>query len=154
MSHKASLSALIVILIGSCLLAGCASPLERAYSSARIHHGSQAAPRAYPQLLWSRDPDGDGKRLAQEGYVLIGTSSSDGAIDLSYTQDAVIQGKKVGAAIVLMKVELTTARHYMERPEGEGPIFFWDLTGTGISNLPIGTTGSVFASYWAKATDS
>jgi len=30
---------------------------------------------ATPQLVWSSDPDGDGKRLAQEGYVLIGTSS-------------------------------------------------------------------------------
>lgn len=40
-------------------------------------------PSASPQLVWSADLTGDGKRLAQEGYVLIGTSSFLGCGEFS-----------------------------------------------------------------------
>ena len=64
-----------------------------------------AQPRATPpQLVYSHDSDRDGRLLRQDGYVLIGTTSFNGAPDLSYADRAVVaQGQKVGAAIVLLE---------------------------------------------------
>jgi hypothetical protein len=172
MLHKALLSALLASLIGSSLLTGCASPFERYYKPAVTAYGSPVTPPVTallvrsrdPMLLWSRDPYGDSELLAQDGYVLIGTSSYDGAIDLSYAQDAAIQGKKVGAAVVLLKIDFTTASHYIgvgeltPEPWWCSPWSAWACFGpdnvTGPAFGPIGTTGAVFASYWAKANCS
>jgi hypothetical protein len=76
--------------------------------------------------------------------VLKGTSSYDGAIDLSYAQDAAIQGKKVGAAVVLLEVDFGTNQHFLDASDGLNEY---------VSELPTfgGATGTVFASYWAKA---
>jgi hypothetical protein len=153
MMHKALAGALLASLIGSCLLTGCASPFERFYEPAGTAHGSGVTPSATSLLVCSRDADRDGKRLAQAGYVLIGTSSYDGAIDLSYQQDAAIQGKKVGAAVVLLEVHAATilngsnalhgVTHYMPgAPAGAEAAF------------EIPATGTVCASYWAKAKSS
>jgi len=154
MVQKTLFSALLASLIGSCLLTGCATPFEKSYKPAVSPSGSPVTPAATPPLvrsrdpvlLWSRDPAGDGERLAQDGYVLIGTSSFDGAIDSQYAVDATIQGKKVGAAVVLLKVELATARHNMERVEPN----LWNPNGNWVPPGGLGDTGTVFASYWAK----
>jgi hypothetical protein len=119
MLHKALLSALLASLIGSSLLTGCATPFERYYETAVTAYGSPVTPPVTPLLVrsrdpmlpWLRDPYGDGDLNAQDGYVLIGTSSYDGAIDLSYAQDAVMQGKKVGGAVVLLQVDFSTSQH-------------------------------------------
>jgi len=179
MLHKALFSALLASLIGSSLLTGCATQFEKSYKPAATAYGSPVTRPATallarsrdPVLLWSRDPNGDGNRLAQEGYVLIGTSSYDGAIDLSYAMDAVAQGKKVGAAVVLLNVGFTTASHYVaagslmdedrvaacstwsawaSSPWSAGACFAF-ANETGPAFGPMGTTGAVFASYWAKA---
>jgi hypothetical protein len=84
-------------------------------------------------LVLSREPDGVGKLLAQKGYVLIGTSSFDGLIDDTSSRHlAVIQGKNVGAAVVLLKVE---TREWLP----------------ACADCSSRTKGTVFASYWAKA---
>ena len=170
---------LILSLIGSFLLTGCASQFEKSYKPAVTAYGSPVTPPAAPPLtrsrdpvlLWSSDASRDGKRLAQEGFVLIGTSSYSGAIDLAYAMDAVAQGKKVGASVVLLNVDFITASHYVAagslmdeyRTAGCSPLSAWDVSpwsagacfafanGTGPAFGPIGTTGAVFASYWAKA---
>jgi hypothetical protein len=100
---------LIASLMSSCLLMGCASNfhLERFYKPAATLEGAPAVlqPRATPpQLAYSHDPDRDGGLLRQDGYVLIGTTSFDGAADLPLADQAVAQGQKVGAAIVLLNV--------------------------------------------------
>ena len=126
---------LIASLISSCLLMGCASNFhfERFYKPAATHEGAPAVslqPRATPpQLAYSHDPDRDGGLLRQDGYVLIGTTSFNGAADLPLADHAVAQGQKVGAAIVLLEV-----RRYSY---GESAGF--DAAGA-----------SYFASYWAK----
>jgi hypothetical protein len=97
-------------LISSGLLMGCATHFnlfERFYKPATPRESTPAIatqPRARPNLVYSHDPDKDGRLLQQLGYVLIGTTSFNGEPDLSYTDRAVsAQGQKVGAAIVLLK---------------------------------------------------
>jgi len=159
------LIALIASLSG--LLTGCASPFERFYKPAATRHGTSVTSPATPLFAWSQDPNGDGKKLAQEGYLLIGTSSFQSPLQLLVPNCSVLppdssldsyrfnepgfeqfhiwasagapgwtecgafeagqafaQGKKVGAAVVLLNVQVDR----------------W-----GISRN--------FASYWAKAND-
>ena len=129
---------LIASLIGSCLLLGCASnyDFERFYKPATTLEVAPAAlkqPRAAPpQLVYSHDPDRDGKLLRQYGYALIGTTSFYGADDLPYAEHAAVQGQKVGAAIVLLNSHS------------------YNLGGDQLLGDPaIGAT--YFASYWAKS---
>jgi len=74
----------------------------------------------------SRNPDMDARELAQEGYALIGTSYFiTGQLDGSfYKGEAMTQGMKVGAAVVLLQVDYTDV-------------------------LADGCCARVFASYWA-----
>jgi len=99
-----------------------------------------AQPRATPpQLVYSHDSDRDGRLLRQDGYVLIGTTSFNGAPDLSYADRAVVaQGQKVGAAIVLMK-----ARSYSYSTSCCSLDESLEATSEG--------GASYFASYWAKS---
>ena len=96
---------LVASLISACLLMGCASNFhfERSYKPAATLEGASAVtlqPRATPpQLVYSQDPDRDGRLLRQYGYVLIGTTSFYGAADLPYAEHAAAQGQKVGAGI-------------------------------------------------------
>jgi len=184
MLHKVLFSALLASLIGSSLLTGCASNFERFYKPAVTAYGSAVTPTAAPPLtrsrdpvlLWSRDLNGDGKRLALEGYALIGTSSYNGALDLTYLEDAVAQGKKVGAVVVLLRVDFSRDQDVMAVSD-DGRLKEY---GPGVDGIPSVVAGSVsycrpqsqptwggntsacprfghaaiatvFASYWAKA---
>jgi hypothetical protein len=130
---------LISSLMSSCLLMGCASNFhfERFYKPAATPEGAAAVtlqPRATPpQLAYSHDPDRDGGFLRQHGYVLIGTTSFNGAQDLPYADHAVAQGQKLGAAVVLLMV-----RSYSYVGDSR------DFASEG------GGGASYFASYWAK----
>jgi hypothetical protein len=127
---------LITGLISSCLLMGCASNFhfDRFYKPAAPLEGAPAVlqPRATPpQLVYSQDPDSDGRLLRQDGYALIGTTSFYGAADLPYAEHAAVQGQKVGAGIVLLE-----SRSY----------------GLGCCQPGNGGQGATyFASYWAKS---
>lgn len=229
--HRALLLiALIVSLVGSCLLTGCASwfartytpapasygstkDLERAYAPSETMHrvpicGAMAShtfiyatvdengkaavlgtlapgqftdilsesgastvpsevtqlsigpvvPPASPKLVWSADPTGDGKRLAQEGYVLIGTSSFFGwGIFFSQTgqgiaqatQEATAQGKSVGASVVLLNLPFTSVCSMKGGGAASSPLEPRLLLAAWITQPHA--TGAVFASYWAKA---
>lgn len=131
---------LITSLMSACLLMGCASNFhfERFYKPA-AREGAPAVkqPRATPpQLAYSRDPDGDGGLLRQDGYVLIGTTSFNGAAGLRLADHAVAQGEKVGAAIVLLNVR----SYRYSRGALYGSFYMSDAAGA-----------SYFASYWAKS---
>jgi hypothetical protein len=125
---------------------GCESNFahfERFYKPAATRESVSAVtaqPRATPpQLVYSRDPDRDGGLLGQHGYVLIGTTSFNGAPGLSYVDRAVVtQGQKVGAAIVLLK-----ACSYSTVTSCCAP----DVSFVGTSK----GGASYFASYWAKS---
>jgi hypothetical protein len=137
---------LVASLISSGLLIGCESNpahLERFYQPAATHESVSAAPaqpRATPpRLVYSPDPDRDGRLLGQHGYVLIGTTSFNGAPDLLYLDRAVVtQGQKVGAAIVLLKTHSysTVTSCCASDPAFVGP------HKAGVS---------YFASYWTKS---
>lgn len=125
---------LVVGLISSCLLMGCASNFhfERFYKPAATLEGAPAVlpPRATPpQLVYSQDPDRDGRLLRRHGYALIGTTSFCGMADLPYAEHAAAQGQKVGAGIVLLMVSS----------------YGYDFVTGG------GGGASYFASYWAKS---
>ena len=148
MLHKALSSALIASLIGSSLLTGCANHFERSYKPAVTSDGTPVTPPTTPLLMWSQDLDSDGKTLAQEGYVLIGTSSIHAGVDHCYAPQAggpgwinvsaseakaaVAQGKRVRAAVVLLKVD------------------FWVFPTSDDVGSPH-CDATFFATYWAKA---
>lgn len=122
---------LIAGLLAACVLTGCASGFEEYYKPAATSNVSPATPVSAPLLIQSRYPDIDARQLEQEGYELIGTSYfitgqlATGPLDDSfYTDQAVKQGKKVGAAIVLLQVDNAAV-------------------------LGDGCCRKVFASYWA-----
>ena len=130
---------LLASLMSSCLLMGCALHLERFYKPAATVEGAPAVSQLSatpPQLAYSRDPGRDGVLLRQDGYVLIGTTSFDGAADLPVADHAVAQGQKVGAAIVLLNVR----SYRYSRSVLDGTFYVSDAAGA-----------SYFASYWAKS---
>lgn len=130
--HRAlPLIALIVSFGAGCLLTGCASPFEEFYKPAPNSRGTAVAPHASPVLIQSRYPDIDAKQLAQEGYALIGTSyfitgqlATGPLEDSFYELQAMTEGTKVGAAIVLLQFDYSSV-------------------------LADGCCARVFASYWA-----
>jgi hypothetical protein len=130
---------LMASLMSSCLLMGCMSNFhfERFYKPAATLEGAPAVtltPRATPpQLVYSHDPDRDGRLLRQYGYALIGTTSFYGAADLPYAEHAAAQGQKVGAGIVLLE-----SRSY-------------HLGGDALLGNPDARGATYFASYWAKS---
>lgn len=131
----------IASLMSSCLLMGCESNLhfERFYRpTATLKGGSEVEqPRATPpQLAYSHDPDGDGGILRHDGYVLIGTTSFNGAAGLRLADHAVAQGEKVGAAIVLLNVR----SYRYSRSVLDSTFYASDAAGA-----------SYFASYWARS---
>jgi hypothetical protein len=133
---------LIVGLISAGPLTGCESGFNhftKFYRPAETREGAPtvtAQPRATPpQIVYSRDPDGDGRILRQYGYVLIGTASFYGAPDLSYANSAVAQGQKVGATILLLK-----------------PPSYHVASCCWFDNSVVSVSGgNGFASYWAKS---
>jgi hypothetical protein len=115
-------------------------------------------PRASPLLVWSADPTGDGKRLAQEGYVLIGTSSffgwgaffsQTGQGIAQATQEATAQGKRVGASVVVLSLPFTTVCAVSGAGAASNPLEPRLLLAAWITQPHA--AGAVFASYWAKA---
>lgn len=130
---------LIVGLISSWLPIGCASNFhfERFYKPSATLEGAPAVtlqPRATPpRLVYSQDPDRDGRLLRGHGYALIGTTSFFGAADLPFAEHAAAQGQKVGAGIVLLE-----SRSYA-------------LGGDQVLGNPEAHGADYFASYWAKS---
>jgi hypothetical protein len=130
---------LIASLISSCLLMGCESNFARFYKPAATREGAPSVmvqPGATPpQLVYSHDPDRDGRFLRQHGYVLIGTASFYGAPDYSYADSAVAQGQKVGAAILLLKA----------------PSYSVTSCCLFDDSIQAVSGGDGFASYWTKS---
>ena len=130
---------LIASLISSCLLMGCESDFARFYKPAATREGAPSVmlqPGAMPpQLVYSHDPDRDGRFLRQHGYALIGTASFYGAPDYSYADSAVAQGQKVGATILLLKAPSNSVTSCC---------LFDD-------SIQVVSIGDGFASYWAKS---
>jgi len=130
------LLALIAGLGSLYLLTGCANEFARFYKPAPADYGQLIVAPATPQLLWSGHPDADAKQLAEAGYVLIGTSSFHGGPDPQCEKEALAQGKSVGAAIVLLKVEFG----------------FMGSHGRHMAQVDEPATGEFFASYWGRTT--
>ncbi|HUO18356.1 MAG TPA: hypothetical protein VMU44_01190 [Steroidobacteraceae bacterium] len=134
MVPKAPLRALIPSLLGVGLLAGCVSPFAGYYEPGPASRGPPATAQPEPLLEWSHDPRDDRERLAREGYVLIGSASFIASTfpgDQSYAGLAVTQGRRVGAALVLLEEDSAdvladgccmtlTASYWAEADRGTG----------------------------------
>jgi len=165
-----------------CLLDGCASGFEKFYTPAPVSGTfTPLPPPPTPQLFGhSNDLQSDGKHLREQGYVLIGTSSFYGPANRSNAQQAVAEGKKVGAALVMVKSDYmdtltgvvpftTTGPPQVATVNTTGTINSYGSGGyatgtynsTGTVTMPGATTtnylpysiprNTFFASYWAKA---
>lgn len=132
---------------GFLLLTACASQFQTTYKPAPASHRLLVAAPTAPELRWSDNLDRDGKQLVQQGYVMVGTSQHlyadvDQASQQAVEQEAVAQGSKVGAAVVLLYAEVAT---FEDDP--------------GCANDPRLSCDPAFdhsvanyaASYWAKA---
>jgi len=128
-------------LFSSCLLLGCESSVdhfERFYKPAATREGAPAVKQSGatpPQLVYSHDPDMDGRLLRQHGYVLIGTASFYGPPDYSYADSAVALGQDVGASILLLKAPSFGATSCCRSDE---------------SSVQVVSGGNGFVSYWTK----
>ena len=93
-----------------CLLSGCASGFAKFYTPAPNAQIILNSPRVLPApetpqlFLHSNDVQADAKRWPEDGYVYIGNSSSYGPANRSNQSQAIEQGKKVRAAIVLLRL--------------------------------------------------
>jgi hypothetical protein len=98
------------------LLSGCANGFEKYYHPAPAAALALAAPTLAPPppkpavYTYSANVQADAKRLAEDGYAFIGESSFYGPANRSNQEQAVAQGKKVGAAVVLFKSEYMDTR--------------------------------------------
>jgi hypothetical protein len=105
----------------SCLLSGCASGFAKFYTPAPNAEvilkspSTLPAPKTPQLFLHSNNVQADAKRLREDGYVYIGSSSFYGPANRSNQSQAIEQGKKVGAAVVLFKTE------YMDTQSGVVP---------------------------------
>lgn len=174
----------IILALPIVLLAGCAANgFEKYYSpspgSDKIANSPwYEKPPPVPKVYnHSNDPQADAKRLAEDGYMLIGTSSFYGPSKGGRESLAVEQGKKVGAAIVMVKSTykdtLTgTLPYTVPNPPqvatvnttgtvntyGTGGYASGSYSGTSTVTMPGGSTtynipyaisrSDIFASYW------
>lgn len=117
-------------------------------------------PPASPQLVWSADPTRDGRRLAQQGYVLIGTTSFMGWGHFfsqtqqgigQATQEALAQGMRVRASVVLLDLPFTTVCAVNGGEAALNPLEPRLLLAAWIKQPHA--AGTVFASYWVRPYD-
>jgi len=178
-SHPIPVTILSGLLICG-LLGGCESGFEKFYTPANPPPSSILPAPATPEVYaHSTDLNADAKRLREQGYMLIGTSSFYGPANRSNAKQAEAEGKKVGAALVLVRSEhmdtltgvvpfTTTGPPQVATINTSGTANAYGsgayATGTYNSNSTVtmpGTTttnylpysiprNTFFASYWAK----
>jgi hypothetical protein len=111
----------VVVSAVGCLLTACTSGFEKFYTPAANAQAILNSPLTLPApktpqlFLHSNDVQADAKRLREDGYIYIGSSSFYGPANKSNQSQAIEEGKKVGAAVVLFKTE------YMDTQSGVVP---------------------------------
>jgi hypothetical protein len=124
------------------LLTGCANGFEKYYHPVPQERlGTVALQLAPPPpkptvYLHSADVQSDAKRLAEDGYIYIGESSFYGPANKSNQQQAVDQGKKVGASVVMFKSQ------YMDTRSGVIP---YTVANPNVVST-VSTSGTVYGS--------
>jgi hypothetical protein len=132
------------------LLTGCASGFETYYRPAPPATLVMATPSLLPPpptpavYMHSADVQADGKRLLEGGYVFIGDSSFYGPANRSNEEQAVEQGKKVGASVVLFKSQ------YMDTRSGVIP---YTVANPAVVST-VNTSGTVYGSNGNSANYS
>lgn len=132
-----------LVLVVATFLAGCANGFEKFYTPAPTAAAILQSPLTLPSpkkpqvFGHSSDVMADAKRMAEDGYVYIGSSSFYGPANRSNQSQAIAQGEKVGAAVVLFKT------NYMDTQSGVVPY--------SVANPPVvstvNTSGTVNTGY-------
>ena len=98
----------VVLLTSALILAGCANGFEKFYRETPYAAQAMKSPYTLPPppvpnvYVYSSDPKSDNQRLAEDGYVTIGYASFSGNANKVSESQAVAQGKKVGAALIMI----------------------------------------------------
>jgi PDZ domain len=141
-----------IVAIGAmlALLNGCASGFEKYYHPVPSEKLAQVIPQFAPPppkpavYLHSANMQADGKQMAEEGYIFIGESSFYGPANKSNQEQAVNQGKKVGAAVVMFKSQ------YMDTRSGVVP---YTVANPNVVST-VSSSGTVYGSNGNSATYS
>jgi hypothetical protein len=110
-----------LVFVVAAIVAGCASGFAKFYTpdpnaQAILKSPITLPPPKTPQVFaHSSDIKVDAKRMAEDGYLYIGSSSFYGPANRSNRSQAIAQGEKVGAAVVLFKTD------YMDTLNGVVP---------------------------------
>jgi hypothetical protein len=162
-----------LVLAGSAFsLGGCVSGLEKFYRAAPGSEqliGSPVTdpPPAMPKVYsYSSSPQADMKRLAEDGFFLIGTSSLYGPANQVHESQVVDQGRKVGASVILMSSQyVDTIPGSVNAPGtvnayGTGGYETGNFSSTSTTTTPANPStydlphviprDQFFASYWGK----
>jgi len=128
------------VILSALLISGCAANGFEKYYSPQPGSEKLAAspyvekPAEEPKVYThSNDIQGDAKRLAEDGYVLIGTSSFYGPANRVSKSQAIDEAKRVGASIVLIKTS------YKDTVSGSMPYTVANPT----QYATVNTTGTV-----------
>jgi PDZ domain len=98
-----------MVVAATIALTACANGFEQFYrpspAAAQVKGKPYMAPPPATPALYAHSGDiqADAKRMAEEGYILIGTSSFSGAANRVHESQAIAEGKEVGATVVLIK---------------------------------------------------
>ncbi len=132
------------------LLTGCASGFEKYYHPANPAALALAATTLVPApakpavYLHSANVQADAKRMAEDGFVYIGESSFYGPANRSNQAQAVEQGKKVGASVVLFKSD------YMDTRSGVVP---YTVANPNVVST-VNTSGTIYGNNGSSANYS
>ncbi len=120
-ARRTRFGALVSAVAVGCLLSACTTGFEKFYTPAPNAQAILSSPLTLPTptipqlFLHSNDVQADAKRLREDGYLYIGSSSFYGPANKSNQSQAIEEGKRVGAAVVLFKTE------YMDTQSGVVP---------------------------------
>lgn len=128
---------LLILVLLLLLLAACANPFVQFYRPSVYYDSSRRAdiPPERPEVIVGSNPQQDYKNYMEAGYVLIGTSSFNGASGKYGVDDVVDEGHKVGADLIIVY------SHYTNTISGVMP---WTMpqTETSMTNM----NGSIYGS--------
>jgi len=140
------------------VIAGCVTNGYEKYYSPQS--GSESAlsnpfvdkPLAIPKVYaHSSDLKADAKRLEEDGYVLLGTSSFFGPSNRSTQAQAIEQGKKVGASLVMVSSSYRDTLNGVVPYTVQNPTQYATVNTNGTVNS-YGSAGYANGTYNATST--
>lgn len=126
---------ILILVLPLILLAACANPFVQFFRPNIYYDASRRSgtPPNTPEVIAGRNPQQDYKNYMEAGYVIIGTSSFNGRSGNYGLDDAIDEGQKVGADLVVVY------SHYTNTVSGVIP---WTMPHTETSTTNV--NGSIY----------